>query len=112
MARSSTLPAAELGARMRAWGRESGFADVAVSRIELGADAAHLGDWLREGFHGSMAYMARSAGQRASPQQLRPGTVTVISARMDCQPPAADAQAVLDQGDRGYIARYALGRDY
>jgi len=112
VARSSALSAAELEERLRAWGRESGFADVGVARIELDKDAGHLGDWLRDGFHGSMAYMARSAGQRTAPQQLRPGTLTVISARMDCQPPAADAQAVLDDGARGYVARYALGRDY
>jgi len=98
--------------QLRTWGLEAGFADVGVARIELDKDARHLADWLRDGFHGSMAYMARSADQRAAPRQLRPGTVTVISARMDCQPPAADAQAVLNDGTRGYIARYALGRDY
>jgi epoxyqueuosine reductase len=112
VARASALPAAEIGDRLRAWGAEAGFADVGVATIRLAADAGHLGDWLRHGFHGSMAWMERSAGQRASPKALRHGTVTVISARMDCTPPAADAQAVLNDGARGYIARYALGRDY
>ena len=98
--------------RLRAWGREAGFADVGVARLELEADAARLTDWLRAGFNGSMAYMARSADQRAAPQALRPGTLSVISARMECAPPAADAAAVLSDGTRGYIARYALGRDY
>src|SRR5689334_23878207 len=59
-----------------------------------------------------MAYMGRATEQRAAPARLRPGTVTVVSARMDCTPPAAEAQAVLDDATRGYIARYALGRDY
>jgi epoxyqueuosine reductase len=112
VSRSTPLSAAALGARLRSWGAEAGFADVGVARLELGADAAHLGDWLQQGFHGSMAYMARSTGQRAAPARLRPGTVTVISARMDCAPPAAAAQAVLDDRASGYIARYALGRDY
>ncbi|MGQ0586097.1 MAG: tRNA epoxyqueuosine(34) reductase QueG, partial [Gammaproteobacteria bacterium] len=98
--------------QLRAWGRESGFADVGVARIELGADAGHLADWLQAGFNGSMAYMGRATRQRAAPARLRPGTVTVISARMDCAPPAASAQAVLGDGASGYIARYALGRDY
>ena len=98
--------------QLRAWGRESGFADVGVARIELGADAGHLAEWLQAGFNGSMAYMGRATEQRAAPARLRPGTVTVISARMDCTPPAADARAVLGDGTRGYIARYALGRDY
>ncbi len=112
MARSAVLPAADIGDRLRAWGREAGFADVGVARIDLDADAGHLAKWLKEGFHGAMAYMARSTRQRAAPRALRPGTVTVISARMDCTPPAADARAVLDDGASGYIARYALGRDY
>jgi epoxyqueuosine reductase len=98
--------------RLRTWGQELGFADVGVARLTLDADAAHLGDWLRAGFHGSMAYMARSAAQRASPQELRPGTLSVVSARMACIPPAADAHGVLADGAAGYIARYALGRDY
>ena len=112
MARSAVLTKDELGERLRAWGREAGFADVGVARIELGADAGHLAQWLDAGFHASMAYMARSAHQRAAPRALRPGTVTVISARMDCTPPAAEAKSVLADGSRGYIARYALGRDY
>ena len=112
MARSAVLTQDELGERLRAWGREAGFADVGVARIALDADAGHLAQWLGAGFHGSMAYMARSAHQRAAPRELRPGTVTVISARMDCTPPAADAQSVLADGSSGYIARYALGRDY
>ncbi|MGH8443293.1 MAG: tRNA epoxyqueuosine(34) reductase QueG [Nevskiaceae bacterium] len=103
---------ATLTDQLRAWGRDAGFADVGVSRLVLDADAAHLAQWLREDFHGSMAYMARSAAQRASPHRLRPGTITVISARMDCTPAAADARAVLKDRARAYIARYALGRDY
>jgi epoxyqueuosine reductase len=102
----------ELGERLRAWGREAGFADVGVSRLELGPDAGHLADWLQQGFHGSMAYMARGVDKRVAPERLRPGTVTVISARMDCIPPAAGAEAVLADANAGYIARYALGRDY
>jgi epoxyqueuosine reductase len=110
--RSTAFAQPQLAERLRAWGRELGFADVGVARIELDADAAHLADWLRAGFHGSMAYMARSAAQRGAPHALRPGTVSVVSARMECAPPAADAAAVLADGARGYIARYALGRDY
>jgi epoxyqueuosine reductase len=98
--------------QLRSWAREAGFADVGVARIELDADARRLAQWLDAGFHGSMAYMARATEQRAAPARLRPGTVTVISARMDCTPPAADARDVLADGARGYIARYALGRDY
>jgi epoxyqueuosine reductase len=112
VASSRRLSAAELAPRLRAWGAELGFADVGIARIELAADAAHLADWLARGFHGSMAYMARDTALRAAPERLRPGTVTVISARMDCVPAAAPATEVLADGARAYIARYALGRDY
>ena len=112
MPRSAAPAPPQLAERLRDWGRALGFADVGVARLELDADAAHLADWLRSGFHGSMAYMARSAEQRAAPAALRPGTISVISARMECAPPAADSRAVLADGARGYIARYALGRDY
>ena len=60
-------PPSDLRERLRTWGRELGFADVGVARLELDADAAHLADWLRAGFQGSMAYMARSTAQRAAP---------------------------------------------
>jgi epoxyqueuosine reductase len=112
VSRPSVLSAAALGERLRGWGRELGFADAGIARLELAADARHLEDWLRAGFHGSMAYMARSAAQRADPASLRPGTLSVVTARMDCTPPAAAAQSVLADGTAGYIARYALGRDY
>jgi len=112
VSRSTAFPAPPLAERLRAWGGELGFADVGVARLELDGDGARLRQWLRAGFHGSMAYMERSAAQRAAPRRLRPATLSVISARMDCTPPAAGAAAVLADGRRGYIARYALGRDY
>jgi epoxyqueuosine reductase len=59
-----------------------------------------------------MDWMARDPAMRAEPARLSPGTVSVISARLDYQPVAADADAVLADGDRAYISRYALGRDY
>lgn len=110
MAPSSVL--STLRERLRAWGAECGFADTAVAQLRLAPDAERLAQWLRDGFHGSMAYMARSAPMRAEPARLRPGTVTVISARMACLPAAAPAQRILADGTRAYVARYALGRDY
>lgn len=112
MSRAATLFADSIALRLRAWGAELGFADVGVAHRDLGQDEAHLTEWLRQGYHGSMEYMARGAELRASPERLRPGTVTVISARMDCLPDAAPAEGLLKDGARAYIARYALGRDY
>lgn len=101
-----------LPAQIKAWGLELGFADVGIAELALDADARHLRAWLDRGFHGGMKYMARSAELRGAPARLRPGTLSVISVRMDCQPPAADSWSVLRDGGKAYIARYALGRDY
>src|SRR5688572_30801564 len=93
--------------------RDAGFAAVGVSGVELPEDEAHLQQWLDRGYHGEMGYMARHGTRRSRPAELQPGTLRVISARMDYWPAeAADAQAVLDEPRLGYVSRYALGRDY
>jgi len=68
--------------------------------------------WLRDNFHGEMAYMAEHGSKRWHPEQLLPGTLRVISARMDYLPGDDDPQTILDDPERAYISRYALGRDY
>jgi epoxyqueuosine reductase len=90
-----------------------GFAAVGVTGIELPEDEAYLMQWLERGFHGEMGYMSRHGTLRTRPAELAPGTLRVISARMDYWPgDAAEPQAVLDDPALGYISRYALGRDY
>jgi len=102
-----------LAARIVAWGRELGFAAIGIADTELGAEEARLMSWLDAGRHGEMDYMARHGAARARPGELVPGTVRVITARMNYWPGAArDARTVLDDPSRGYVARYALGRDY
>ncbi len=102
----------ELAAQVRAWGRELGFAAVAIAGIDLGDAEDGLARWLAAGFHGEMDYMARHGMKRARPAELVPGTVRVISVRMNYWPDAERAEAVLADGGRGYVSRYALGRDY
>lgn len=112
---SDTLPCSPDGlvARIRDWGRELGFASIGISGVDLGEAETRLLDWLAAGRHGELDYMARHGAMRARPAELVPGTLSVISARMPYWPDdAADAQAVLDDGDLGYVSRYALGRDY
>ena len=95
------------------WSRELGFQQCAVARLELEQDNAHLAAWLAAEYHGSMAYMRDRASLRAAPAQLVPGTLSIISLRMDYFPETvAAASARLEQPERAYIARYALGRDY
>ncbi|MBI2383884.1 MAG: tRNA epoxyqueuosine(34) reductase QueG [Gammaproteobacteria bacterium] len=101
-----------LPARIKQWARELGFADAGIAELTLDRDLAHLHDWLAAGCHGGMHYMARDAEMRAQPQRLRPGTLAAISVRLDYRPHAEAAEAVLEAGDRAYVSRYALGRDY
>ena len=106
---------AALARQIKTWGVELGFAKVGVAGVDLCEDEAHLQNWLDQGRHGSMDYMQRHGVKRSRPQELRPGTVRVISARMDYFPHGTDAEAAwqtLGDGGRAYIARYALGRDY
>jgi epoxyqueuosine reductase len=90
-----------------------GFGALGVASIDIPEDERHLLRWLDEGFHGEMHYMQRHALMRSRPQQLLPGTVRVLSARMDYWPgEARTAENVLADGTLGYVSRYALGRDY
>lgn len=98
--------------QIRLWGRQLGFDEVAVAPVEMGEAAAGLLAWLAAGYHGEMHYMARHGTKRARPQELLPGALSVISARLNYLPPAADPLENLAEPQRAYISRYALGRDY
>ncbi|GAC1455476.1 MAG: tRNA epoxyqueuosine(34) reductase QueG [Steroidobacteraceae bacterium] len=99
----------ELTARARALG----FGALGVAGIAIPEDEQHLLRWLAQGFHGEMHYMQRHGVKRSRPQELLPGTLRVVSARLDYWPAhARDAQAVLADPGLAYLSRYALGRDY
>lgn len=103
----------ELARRIRDWGTELGFAAIGITGIDPGPAEQRLEAWLEAGHHGDMDYMARHGRMRSRPGLLLPGTVRVISARMDHLPRgAAAARTVLADPQRAYVARYALGRDY
>jgi epoxyqueuosine reductase len=102
-----------LAARIKRWGLELGFAQVGIATADLGDDETHLLNWLARGRHGEMDYMARHGTRRSRPAELHAGTVRVISARMDYDPPGArDAWEVIEDPELGFVSRYALGRDY
>ncbi len=104
---------ATLATDIKRWALELGFAQAGIAGIELGEDEAQLRDWLAQGLHGEMEYMSRHGDKRSRPAELLPGTLRVVSVRMDYGT-GADAAAwdTLADGERAYVARYALGRDY
>ena len=112
---STTTPPdpAALAHRVRTLAREFGFQRCGIAGIELGDDERHLRDWLAEGLYGSMEWMAQHGDKRSRPQELIPGTLRVISVGLDYgRNDSDDAWDTLRDGERAYVARYALGRDY
>ncbi len=109
---------AQFVSQIQAWGRELGFSQIGVADVDLSSAESGLLAWLEQGFHGSMHYMAAHGLKRARPAELLPGTLSVITARMDYLPRATpdDWQAIewqrRDQPDEAIISLYARGRDY
>ena len=103
---------AALAQSIKDWGRELGFAHVGIAGVDLGEHELHLQRWLEAGYQGEMDYMAAHGSKRAHPDQLVPGTLRVVSLRMDYLPGDTRMAQLLAQPDKAYISRYALGRDY
>jgi epoxyqueuosine reductase len=102
-----------LADQIRRWAHELGFQQTGISGTRLDADEARLLHWLAAGHHGEMEYMQRHGTRRSRPGELVPGTVRVISVRMDYWPAESRAaDQVLADPALGYLSRYALGRDY
>ena len=103
----------QLAGQIKDWGQQLGFQQIGITGINLDQDETWLLNWLDKNFHGEMDYMQRHGTVRSRPGEFVPGTVRVISARMDYWPgEVKDAEAVIDNPDQAYISRYALGRDY
>ncbi len=109
---SHPLDLTELAQQIKQWGRELGFQQVGITDTDLSTQEPHLQKWLDKQYHGEMAWMARHGMMRAHPQELLPGTLRVISVRMNYMPANAAIARVLKRPQFGYISRYALGRDY
>src|SRR6266568_2500443 len=103
---------AALAATVKTWGRELGFQAVGIADTDLAAVEPGLAAWLERGFAGELDYMRKHGAKRTRPASLVPGTLRVISARIDYRPDAADSWSVLADGSKAFVARYALGRDY
>jgi epoxyqueuosine reductase len=107
-----------LVAQIRQWAAELGFSQIGVAGVDLSSAEAGLLAWLSNGFHGDMAYMQAHGLKRARPAELVPGTVSVITARLDYLPRGAPEgwQAVeferLRRPGEGIVSTYARGRDY
>ena len=102
----------QLAEKIKQWGAELGFQAVGIADADLSAAEPRLAEWLQRGWHGEMDYMARHGVTRARPGALIPGTLRVITCRMNYSASDSDEQGALADRDRAYVARYARGRDY
>jgi len=102
-----------LAINIKQWGKELGFQHTGIADTDLPEAEGHLKNWLEAGFHGEMEYMQRHGSKRSHPEKLVPGTVRVISVRLDYLPEdRAAMRGQLESPLGAYISRYALGRDY
>ena len=114
--------AAQLVSQIQAWGQELAFSQIGVTGVDLSAAEPGLNAWLQAGFHGDMGYMASHGLKRARPAELVPGTVSVITARMDYLPRNTPIDAPpgwhaiefdrLQRPGEAIVSVYARGRDY
>ncbi|CAJ1784243.1 tRNA epoxyqueuosine(34) reductase QueG [Aeromonas dhakensis] len=102
----------QLAQDIKLWASELGFDQAGITDTDLTLEEPRLQAWLDAGYHGSMDYMARHGMMRARPHELLPGTLRVLSVRMNYLPFEAGFAATLRDPALGYISRYALGRDY
>ena len=103
----------ELTQQIKQWGQELGFQQVGITDTHLPQAEKHLSEWLKKGYHGEMEYMQRHGLKRSRPELLHPGTIRVISVRMDYLPEThREMNRSLDNPVTAYLSRYALGRDY
>ncbi len=109
---AQTLDLADLTLSIKDWGRALGFSHVGIAGTDLGEHEQHLQRWLDAGHHGEMEYMGAHGSKRSHPDELVPGTLRVISLRMDYLPGDTQMARRLAQPEKAYVSRYALGRDY
>lgn len=109
---STTINYYQLAENIKQWGAELGFEQVAITDVDLSNYEQQFQQWLAQQYHGEMAFMANHGTKRTRPDELLPGTLSIVAVRLNYLPPNARFAAALEDGDNAFISRYALGRDY
>lgn len=102
----------QLASDIKSWALDFGFQQAAITDIDLSAYQPRLDEWLENGYHGKMEYMARHRDLRLHPEKLHPGTLRVICVRMDYALTRDNSLEPLEDSETAYVSRYARGRDY
>lgn len=109
---SSTSPKVLLKRAIQEEAKRLGFQQMGVSTTDLGHHIDHYRNWLKAGYHADLNYMEQHGAKRWTPDQLIPGTLRVLSLRMNYVSEGAQALEILQDSQKAYVSRYALGRDY
>ena len=102
----------KLKANIQTWALELGIQAIGVTDLNVSTASQHLKAWLEKQFHGDMLYMERHADLRTNPESLHPGSIRVLSARMNYLPEPTQIAENLRNPSQAYVSRYALGKDY
>ena len=102
----------QLLGKLREKAHELGFSAVGVTDPDVNDHVPHLEKWLEDDFHASMEWFKRHLNLRKDPRLLVKGTQRIISVRLDYLPENSRCIEILNDQDKAYISRYALGRDY
>ena len=110
---SNDLDYSRLAVEIKRWGMELGFQQVGISDTDLQKADHYLQEWNKNGYQGDMEYMVKHGSKRSHPNELFPGTTRIISVRLDYYPDhTAPIESVLENPEKAFVSRYALGRDY
>ncbi|MER8632000.1 tRNA epoxyqueuosine(34) reductase QueG [Mesorhizobium opportunistum] len=110
--RTSTSDAAKLRALIDAETRRAGFDAVAVTSPDaIPLAPSRLAEFVADGFHGSMDWIAETLARRSEPSTLWPEVRSIIVLAMNYGPDH-DPRDLLARRDRGAISVYAQNRDY
>ncbi|MEE9354639.1 MAG: tRNA epoxyqueuosine(34) reductase QueG [Methylococcaceae bacterium] len=113
MNRTETLEFSDFTKQLKQWGKQLGFQQVGITDTNLEKAEQYMANWVESGFQGTMGFMTKHGIKRSRPEQLIPGTIRIISVRMDYLPEHhQQIHSQLDNPIGAYISRYALGRDY
>lgn len=103
----------KLAVDIKNWGQTLGFQQVGITDTDLKKDEQYLLKWLAQDMHGQMHYMQRHGSKRTRPADLVPGTIRIVSVRMDYMPDADVApETIINDPHKAYVSRYATGGDY
>lgn len=107
-----TIEINQLAKQIQILGKQQGFQQIEFSDIDLTTASTYLKSWLEKKHHGEMEYMASHGDKRFKPEQLVPGTLSIISVRMDYLTLEENPWEIINNSEKAFISRYALGRDY